>query len=147
MKQKLKHLVLGTVSSTIVAMSLSAGAQNEDAIKYRQSTMSALGGHMASLSAIVRSKVDHSSHAGVHASGIAALAPLVVDVFPSDSELGETKALSAVWEQPDEFAERVRALETAAETLGAAGDDLQAIGAALGEVGRACKGCHDDFRE
>ncbi|WP_425409703.1 c-type cytochrome [Hyphococcus sp.] len=76
----------------------------------------------------------------------------VGDWFPPETspELGvDTDALAAIWEQPDEFAAAVARFETAASGLNAAAQsgDTASIGAAVQEIGGACKNCHDSFRE
>lgn len=59
-----------------------------------------------------------------------------------------TRALPAIWENPEGFAERWAAFGTAAEALAAvAGDGLDGMRGAVGPVGGSCGACHDDFRQ
>ena len=56
--------------------------------------------------------------------------------FPAGSDKGATNALPAVWEKPDQFRQRVKALEDAMPKLAAAvncGDGV-AIAGAMGKV-------------
>ncbi|MCJ1962598.1 c-type cytochrome [Novosphingobium mangrovi (ex Hu et al. 2023)] len=61
----------------------------------------------------------------------------------------ETDALATVWERPEDFEaaatkliDATMALRTAAQS-----EDAAATKEAFGNVGMACKGCHDDFRK
>ncbi|MBY6200249.1 cytochrome c [Maritalea mobilis] len=62
--------------------------------------------------------------------------------------LDGTRALPAIWENPEDFAAKWGDFGTAAEALAAvAGDGLEGMQAALGPVGGTCGACHDDYRE
>lgn len=141
----LSRLIPASLALALVALP-AAAAEPEDLIKYRQNVMKALGAHTSSIAAILRNQVDYGAHLNVHAEGLATMAPLVSDVFPEDSALGETDALDAVWEQPDAFAEAVQRLEAAAAAMRAAVADDGDVGAAFRDLGGACKHCHDNFR-
>jgi len=66
----------------------------------------------------------------------------------SDNASAEnTRALPAIWENLDDFAQRYGALAQAAEAMQtAAGTDLASLQGALGGVGGACAACHDNYR-
>ncbi|MDX1604650.1 MAG: cytochrome c [Candidatus Competibacterales bacterium] len=121
-------------------------AEPEDLIKYRQSTMKSLGGHMSAIVAIMREQVDYRDHLTTHSEGLAATSQLVRDVFPPASARGETDAKQAIWDQPEKFAEAVQRLETAAAGFRDAVANDGDTGEALKALGSACKNCHDDFR-
>jgi cytochrome c556 len=89
--------------------------------------------------------VPHQSHFAIHVNGLVALSGLVHTLFPEGSQGGD--ALPAIWENPDDFASKVNDFESAAGALKAAMDSGGDIGAAFQQVGQACKGCHDDYRE
>lgn len=58
-----------------------------------------------------------------------------------------TRALAAIWENPDDFAAKVDGLRTAAAAMAdAAGTDLAALQGAMGPLGSACGACHKDYR-
>ena len=145
-----KFLVIGLVSGAL-GLGLAAGpaSANEAAVKYRQSVMSALGGHMGAIVAIVKGQVDHKDHLAGHADAIAAIGKMAKDIFPEDSMEGaDTRALPAIWEKPEDFAKAVSAFETASANFAkaASGGDMAAVGAALGQLGQSCGGCHKPFR-
>ena len=139
---------------TVVAMSAgigsaSADGHSENVIKYRQAVMSAIGGHTGAIAAVVKGEVEFTGHVQGHADSLAAMAGTIVDMFPEGTESGaETRAKAEIWQDWDEFVEAAQAMEAATATLAeaAAGGDMAAIGAAFGDVGKSCGGCHRPFR-
>ena len=70
--------------------------------------------------------------------------------FPAGSgpEAGKTDALADIWAKPTEFKAAMKMFSDAAPKLHAAANagDVAAVKAAFGDVGKACKNCHDQFR-
>ena len=124
----------------------SAATASEGELEYREHTMEAIGGHMQAAVDILRQKVPHTSHMAIHADALAALSGIVGTLFPEGSEGGD--ALPAIWENPEDFAERVEAMREAATAFSAAAgsNDDAALGQAFQALGQACKGCHDNFK-
>ncbi|WP_323036530.1 cytochrome c [Pararhodobacter sp.] len=59
-----------------------------------------------------------------------------------------TRALPAIWENPDDFVARFVTLQTATEAMmAAAGTDLASLQGAMGGLGGACGACHQAYRE
>ncbi|HUG45093.1 MAG TPA: cytochrome c [Sphingomicrobium sp.] len=85
------------------------------------------------------------------AGTIATLAPLVPSWFPAGTgpDVGKTEAKAVIWERPEDFQSKAQAFEQAAAAFRAAaqGSDLEAIRAAHADLGKACKACHDLYRE
>ena len=63
-------------------------------------------------------------------------------------DVGKTGAKLEIWQTPDDFAAKLRNFQAAALAFNAAarGNDLAAINAKFGELGQACKACHDKYR-
>ena len=63
-------------------------------------------------------------------------------------DIGKTRAKAEIWQKPQDFAAKDAAFLPAAQALKAAADsgDLNAIKARAGELGKACKACHDPYR-
>ena len=124
----------------------------EAAIKYRKAVMKAVGGHMGAMGSILK-EGDGLGSIADHAAAMAALAKITAaEAFPQKSGPmdGETEALPAIWEKPDDFKKVTMAFVAEAEKLAevAKGGDKAAIGAQLGALGKnGCKACHDDFRQ
>lgn len=88
----------------------------------------------------------------VASSTIYGLAPKVETWFPRGSgpqDKVKSDALETVWTKPAEFqhaAQRFVAASTAFDALAKAGD-VPGMRNAAKDLGGACKGCHDQFRE
>ncbi len=140
--------VLMAVATIGLAVQVAAETTPEDAKGYRVSVMTALRGHVGATSMTVRGLVDDHGQLAGHAAGLASAAAELKYIFPEGSDVDESEALPAIWEQPEKFAAAVEKAEeaTAAFEEAVAGGDSEAIGAAFRNVGMACGGCHDDFR-
>lgn len=92
--------------------------------------------------------------AGVAATAAANLDALAqVDIRPmfpagtDDMSIDHTRALPAIWDNPEGFVQRIDALRAATATMrDAAGVDLASLQAAMRPLGAACGGCHQTFR-
>jgi cytochrome c556 len=151
MQRKIIVSFLGLIASAGVVLGISfqamADTTAEDAADYRSAVMTSLRGHVGAASMIARGLVDNGDIVG-HAKGLASSAMELDHLFPAGSNVGESEALPAIWEKPEEFAAAVKKLQesTAAFVVAAESADKEAIGAAFRNVGMSCRGCHDDFR-
>jgi len=70
--------------------------------------------------------------------------------FPAGTgpEAGKTRALAEIWKRPEDFKAAQKLFGDAAPKLLAAANasDLRAVKSTYGELGKACKNCHDTFR-
>jgi cytochrome c556 len=85
-----------------------------------------------------------------HAATVARLAPEVSRWFPAGTgpDVGKTRAKPEIWQKPDDFAAKTRVFQGAARSFDATAraGDVAAIKASFGELGKACKACHDRYR-
>ena len=85
------------------------------------------------------------------AARIAELAPQVPSWFPPGTgpDVGKTEAKAEIWQKPEDFAAKAKAMEDSARAFRAAArsGDVAAIRASFGELGKTCKACHDLYRE
>lgn len=123
----------------------SAAFADQGTADYRHHTMEAIGGHLEAALDILKQKVPHQAHMALHANALADLAGIADTLFVEGSQGGS--ALPAIWEQPEAFAERLKAFQDAAAGFRQAANEGGDIGAAFQDLGQACKGCHDDFVE
>jgi cytochrome c556 len=66
----------------------------------------------------------------------------------SNAYAGDTRALPEIWTTYPAVAEKGKTLnESVAALAEVAGDGLDALRSKIGDVGNACKSCHDEFRE
>ena len=135
-------MTLAGVASLLALNAMGAEADAE----YRKHAMQAVGGHMQAIVKIIRGEVPHTGHLSMHGNAMADLAEVAGSLFPPGSEGGD--ALPAIWEEPNDFAEKVEAFRTAAQGFkeAASTGDAAGAGAALRDLGGACKGCHDSYR-
>ncbi len=122
-------------------------ADAQDEIDYRQGVYRVVGGHMKAMSTAMRKGV-YTENIAVHAKGMKDIASVAAGVFPASSSEGKTKALPAIWEQPDAFKEAMDKFVTAANGIATAVEsgDQKAIGGAMRALGGSCKNCHDNFK-
>lgn len=125
-----------------------AFAADADVVKYRQNNMEIIGGHMGSIAAIVKGEVSNMDQLEAHAKGLSAAAALSEGAFKTKAQSKDSTSKDDLWNDWAKVAEGFKALQTKADALAvaAAGGDKGAIGAALGDVGKSCKGCHDAYR-
>ena len=85
------------------------------------------------------------------AAQMASLAQKSSGWFPAGTgpNVGKTGAKPEIWQDPQDFAAKQAAFQKAAQALNAAakGNDLGAIKARFGDLGKTCKGCHDKYRQ
>jgi cytochrome c556 len=119
-------------------------------IEYRQSALYLLGWNIGPIAGMVRGEIPFDAKAvELRALRLAQIAPMIAEGFPADSQAGApTKAKPDIWQNMDDFKAKAATLEQVttkfAET--AKTGDLKLIAAGLGEVGNACKSCHDKYR-
>ncbi len=133
----------------VISMASVAEPTPEDGAKYRQSIMKALSGHNGAMSLMVRGKAGDPDNLGSHIQALANLSAEIESVFKRGTDLEDDRALPAIWENAAAFTDAVENFQAAVEALSEVADsgEMQAIDAAHREMGKACKGCHEDFRQ
>jgi cytochrome c556 len=123
-------------------------ADDEDFIKYRQSVMKVNGGNINGVVAIIKGKVPYKDDLVAHATGLHEMAMILPNAFKQKTTGGDTRAKPEIWEDWDDFQQKIKDFQSAsADLLSAAkSGGPQAAGAKLGAVGDSCKGCHKKFR-
>ena len=68
--------------------------------------------------------------------------------FGEGSEKGTTRAKPEIWQNKEDFGNKMGDLKSAVSALQSAvdGGDREAIAGAVGETGKACKACHDEYK-
>jgi len=151
MKLRLATLALCAVATTAATSTAFAqqGPKPEDQIRYRQSIMNVMGRQFGMLAGMAKGDVPYNKDAAVKAAGLVdTLSTLPGPLFGPGLDKGApTKASEKVWSEPEKF----KAAYEKMQALLHQGVELllvrQAPEAAAGEVGKTCKGCHDDYRE
>ena len=139
------------VAAVALAAVFAAEAQvkPEDQIKQRRSGYAVMGYNFANLGAMAQEKKPYNKEeAGKSADLVAALSDYMKGHFGEGTDKGaETKAKHEIWEKRADFDSKMDKMVTEAKKLPAAArTDLPALKVAVGEAGKACKACHDDYR-
>lgn len=147
---KIRNLVL-IFAATASAGAAFAQAKPEDQIRYRRGAMQVMGRSFYEvLGGMVKGKLAFDKDvARRHALVIANVSdlPLITGAFGPGTDKGApTGADSRVWSEPDKFKSAFERMAQEARKLPDAAGDLNTLKLAVGEVGKACKACHDDFR-
>lgn len=126
-------------------------ASAEDAVDYRQGVFQALKWNIGPLAAMAKGEAEFdAAEAEMRAGRIALLATWIVEGFPEGSDMeAETDALPEIWENRDDFADKAGDLNAAAAQLAEAAPALEGaseLGPLVGQIGQACKACHDEYR-
>lgn len=146
-----KLTCLAALSMIALAASAEAPAPKpEQVIAYRQSLFKTIGWNFAPMGAMVKgSKPWDGAEFKRRSIAVAFAAVQLDEAFAAGSDRGAvTDALPAIWENPDDFAAKLKAFRQASNALrvAAAGSDQERIKAAFGEVRQTCGDCHETYR-
>jgi len=153
MKSKLRTAMfcLTVTALAYSPVSFSTDKATKSAIKARQGLMQVYSFNMGLLSAMAKGDMDYDAElASLAANNLSALASMDTGaMWPqgSSNENHKTRALPEIWSTFPKVAEKGKAMvEASAALASVAGDGLDALKGGMGDVGKSCKGCHDDFR-
>lgn len=131
-----------------------ASEPEEDAIKARQAQMQLRSFNAGPLFAMVKGDIDYDAEmAGMLANNLKVMLSLDngrawIQGTSNEEYPEKTDALPAIWESGSEVGDRGKAYADAVTALAdAAGQGLDALTPTVKDLGQACKGCHDDYRE
>jgi cytochrome c556 len=145
----IKHLVLASVALSI-AGTVFAQVKPEDEIRYRQSGMNVIGRAFGPMVNMAQDKIPYNKDVvAKNTQIIETLAGLPWNSFAAGTEKGApTKADLKVWSEQAKFKEGADKMQQSVTKLSQTvkGGDEKAIKAAIGDLGKTCKSCHDDFR-
>lgn len=143
-------LVLAASAAALSTPALAQFAKPEDAIKYRQSALTVMAAHFGRLGAMANGKVAFDAkQAAENAAIVESMSKLPWAAFGEGTDKGgNTKALPEVWKEQAKFKEASEKLMAEATKLNAAAKvgTLDSLKGVFGNVGAACKGCHDSFK-
>lgn len=122
-----------------------------DPIKDRKELMKGNGKSVKSVVAMIKGEKPWDGAAASKAmKDINGSLATFVTLFPKGSETGgETEAKAEIWTDAADFEAKAKDLEaaTAKAASVAASEGLAAFKVAFGAVGKACKACHEKYRE
>lgn len=137
---------------TAGAVQSASADEMEDAQEYRQGVMNVFRWNMKAMSGMMKGKRPYDARAFAgYADDLAKATTLdLIPGFPEDSDSGDdTDARPDIWLDFDDFKQKFENLRAAGKALSeaAAGGDKKAMGEALGKTGKACKACHDKYKD
>jgi cytochrome c556 len=127
-----------------------AQAKPEILVKQRQAAMTLQGKYFGPLGGMAQGKVPYDAKiVQRNADYLVALSQMPWDGFDASTKGEKSRALPALWEQPGKVKEAIDRFQSEVGKLQqvSKGGDEGAIKAQIGAVGKACAGCHDNFRE
>lgn len=149
----MKRLFFALAAAASLGTALPAAAQfakPEDAIKYRKAAFTVMAAHFGRVAAMANGRVPFDAKAAADNAEIATMvSKLPYAGFVDGTDKGDTKAKPEIWTERDKFNAAATAMQDEMVKLNAAAKsgNLDAIKAAAGAVGKACKGCHDTYRK
>lgn len=139
-------------AATLVAAIATGTAFAADPIETRKATMKAIGGAFGGVMVkMVKGEIPYDAAAAKAAGATMVEKSAGIDVaalFPKGSETGgDTTASPKIWSDAAGFKAAMDKFKTtvAAQTPNA-DKGLDQLKVAVGELGKACKGCHDEYR-
>ena len=125
-------------------------AKPEDAIKYRKAAFTVMGTHFGRVAAMANGRVPFDAKAAADNAEIATImSKLPYAGFVEGTDKGETRAEPKIWTEMDKFRAAASKMQDEMAKLNAAAKtgNPDAIKAAVGATGQACKACHDTYRK
>jgi cytochrome c556 len=124
-----------------------------DPITIRREAMKSMGAATKAINDIIKAGGPVADLAP-HAAKISEVAQKAPDLFPAGSDQpqgkdpGHTMAKPEIWQEPEDFSEKIKALqdEAAMFNTAIAGGDMAAVTAELDKLGGTCGGCHKLYR-
>lgn len=127
------------------------GSELSAAISQRQEGFEAIGDAFKTIRGQLEGDSPDMAVISEAATAMNDNAQKVGTLFPAGTSVDdgfETEALAVIWEEPEDFETKHKALvDATAEMITiAASGDAAAVKTQVGAVGLSCKGCHDKFR-
>ena len=153
MNRLLPSMLMAAAALAGVATALPAAAQfakPEDAIKYRKAAFTVMAAHFGRVAGMANGKIPFDAKMAADNAEIATMmSKLPYAGFVDGSDKGDTKAEPKIWTERDKFNAAATKMQEEMVKLNVAakGGNIDAIKAAAGETGKACKACHDAYRK
>ncbi len=144
-------LAAAALAGLVVSLPAAAQFRNaEAAVKYRQSVMQMQAYHFGRIANMAQGRIPFDAKLAAEDAALLDTIdklPFVAFVDGSD-KVGNTRAKPEVWKERAKFDAAASKLQEEVAKLNAAAKtgSLDAIKAAVGGVGGACKACHDAYQ-
>ena len=141
-------VAVGLAGSMLALPSAAQFAKAEDAIAYRKAGMTMMAAHFGRVAAMANGRIPLDAKALADNAELATiLSKLPYAGFIPGTDQGDTKALPKIWTENDKFLAAAAKMqgEMAKLNVAAKSGNMDAIKAAVGATGGACKACHDAY--
>ncbi len=149
---KLGLLTLGALATVPAVHAAAGGEAMQKAVDTRQAVFKVINYNSDLFFQMMKKKAPFDAKVVQEAaSRIEALSPMIADTFATDTRNAtnvKTRARDGIWTGMADFKAKSEELAKAAAALRAAAatGERGATMKAAGAVGKACSGCHDDYR-
>jgi cytochrome c556 len=146
---KLGLMALGALATVVHAQ---GGEEMQKAVENRQAVFKVINYNSDLFFQMMKNKAPFDAKAVQTAAGrIQMLAPMIADTFATDTRSAgvKTRAREGIWTNMPDFKAKSDELAKAAAALSAAAGtgEKGATMKAAAAVGKACSGCHDNYRD
>lgn len=148
-KDRMKSIAIAAaLGLATTAFAAQAQVKPEDHIKQRQSAYAVMGFNFANLNAMATDKKPYNrEEAQRSAQLVAALADYPQGHFGEGTDKGrDTKAKPEIWQKRSDFDDKMKNMIAEAKKLPQAAGEPGALKKQVADTGKACKACHDDYR-
>lgn len=150
MNKKLLSAGLALVLGAGYALTAYSQVKPEQLVKQRQSAMTLIGKYFGPLGGMLKGAVPYNADVVArNAAYLDVLSQMPWDGFAESTKGVKSAALPAAFTDGAKFKQAQDQLRTAVGALNSAakGGNEATVKAAIGDVGKACSACHDNFRE
>ena len=148
--KKATSLVI-SITLTLIAVPVGFAHQDIDdgATRYRHQTMKAAAAHRKAISEALAVGAPYRSQALAHAKALTEFFASIPAMFPEKGDYSESDASPEIWKRWKDFVRQSGEGELIAAAMVTAADnqDWAAVESHLLKLGKACKSCHDLYRE
>ncbi|WP_170364019.1 c-type cytochrome [Ruegeria arenilitoris] len=151
MIKKFSILAASLISVAVIGTAVAQESENP-AVKARKAVMQLYAFNLGTLGGMAKGEVEYNAEAATRAANNL-VAVTQIDqsaMWPAGSDNvsdPSSRALPAIWENfPDVSAKGKAMAEAAVAMQAAAGQDVEALKAAMGPLGGACSACHKAYR-
>lgn len=148
-----KHLTFA-IAFAALGCGTSVYAQDDFSaqLKARQGQFRIMAINLGILGGMAQGKTEYNAEAAQAAADTLVAVSTIqqAPMWPEGSDdmaIDGTRAQPTIWEENDDFLAKWTDFGTAAQTIqAAASGGVEGLGPAMGEIGGACKACHDTHR-
>ena len=145
----MKRVAIAAVFVAATAFTVQAQqAKVEDQIKYRRAAYTLMSLNFGSLGAMAQDKKPFNKEEAIKNADFVAMLSTVPKGYFGEGTDKDTKAKPEIWTSRADFDAKMDKMVGEAQKLPAVAraGDMAAFKKQVGDVGAACKACHDDFR-